>query len=51
MPPPREVRLKLYDKEPAELNMPSECFERIVKMFTSNFEVPTIAYDLSETLG
>ena len=50
-PPPKELRFKLYDKEPAELNMPSECFERIVKMFTSNFEVPTIAYDMSETLG
>ena len=49
--PPKEVRLKLYVKEPAELRLPSESFERIVKMFTGDFGVPTIAYDVSDSLG
>ena len=49
--PPKEVRLKLYVKEPAELRLPSESFEKIVKMFTGDFGVPTIAYDVSDSLG
>ena len=48
---PDEVRLKLYKEEPAELRRPSDSFDKIVKMFEVEYEVPTIAFDVGDALG
>ena len=47
---PDLTRLKLYEEEPAELRPPSDSFDKIIKMFEVEYEVPTIAFDVSETL-
>ena len=47
---PNVARLKLYEEEPAELRPPSDSFGKIVKMFEVGYEVPTIAFDISDAL-
>ena len=47
---PDVARLKLYEEEPAELRPPSDSFDKIVKVFVVGYEVPTIAFDISDAL-